>query len=548
MNNIVITCSYITPFMDIRINTETVSPYSELATIAHRPFHQIANILLKEIDNEVFDDYEIDCHATTFQYEILKHYMQDSEFCQNIYFHDITKDQNIKDITARLFEIGNCYGVDAIQQDIISVYFDTSCFPLLYENFIQTTNVLEAAIGVFETEEAAQRMHLPWKVILDEGIDISYEQETTVAKVSRNTLSDFWEFYYIYQLMVPYIERHIDALKYKSLNEEHQIEITFFKTGKPAYYMSKFPSVMEVHDSTKFQFHSYPVSSFTIECENPSLLSYENDSLTALHKGSAQLLIKNQKNEIVQILQTEIIEHQYISQIQLVPDFTYLKVHDQGKIDVISIPSNAEDANSLTYESSDPTILQINPKGIVTALREGHAEVRINGEKVSAELPIEVKPILQSIHFAEPSIRLKTGEQIIIECMLTPPNALSEGLTWSLDNKTIASCNPSKDGKKCKLTAALNYEGKGNIRCYDADSNLSAICNFEIYRRSKQTKYGKTAIACWIIGIFLPFLLPISAAASIWGLTHDLEAPSKKTYIICAIGSLMTLFVWLSQS
>lgn len=76
MNNIVITCSYINPFMDIRINNETVSPYSELATIAHKPFHQIANILLKEIDNEVFDDYEIDYHATTFQYKILKQYMQ----------------------------------------------------------------------------------------------------------------------------------------------------------------------------------------------------------------------------------------------------------------------------------------------------------------------------------------------------------------------------------------------------------------------------------------------------------------------------------------
>lgn len=548
MNNIVITCSYINPFMDIRINNETVSPYSELATIAHKPFHQIANILLKEIDNEVFDDYEIDYHATTFQYKILKQYMQSSEFCQNIYFHDITEYQNIEDINIRLLEIGNYYGIDFISLDATSVYFDNSCFPLLNEHFVQTTNFLEATIGVFDSEETAQNMRLPWKIILDEYIDISYDSGTAIVKVTKNNLSNFWEFYYIYQLMVPYIEQYFDALKYKNLNEEHQIEIRFFKYGKPTYYISKVPSVMEVHDSCSFHFHSYPVSSFTIECDNPSLLSYKNDFLTALHKGEAQLLIKNQDNVNVQIIQIKIIEHQYINQIQLVPDFTYLKVHDQGKINVIPIPSNAEDVNSLIYESSDSTILQINTQGIVTALREGIAKIRISGKKVSAELKIEIKPVLQSIYFAQSSLRLKTGDQLILECMLTPPNALSDGLTWSLDNKTITSFNPSKDGKKCKITAALNYEGKGNIRCYDADTNLSAICNFEVYRRSKHSKYGKVAITCWIFGIFLPFLLLISMATSIWGMTHDAEAESKRTYIICAIGSLMTLFVWLSQA
>ena len=94
------------------------------------------------------------------------------------------------------------------------------------------------------------------------------------------------------------------------------------------------------------------------------------------------------------------------------------------------------------------------------------------------------------------------------------------------------------------LTASTSYEGSGNIRCYDSATDIGAICNIEVTSKIKPSMAGKVALWCWLIGIFVPFLLPISTIAGIYGLSHDEEEARRKRYIICTIGSILTLLFW----
>lgn len=133
---------------------------------------------------------------------------------------------------------------------------------------------------------------------------------------------------------------------------------------------------------------------------------------------------------------------------------------------------------------------------------------------------------------------------MILECNITPSDAPTENLTWELDNKTIASINPSKTGKRCQIIASTNYEGKGNVRCYDPNTKLGAICNIEVISRVKPSTAGKVALWCWLIGIIMPYLLPISIIAGIYGLSSDPEPDRRTKYIICTVGSIVTLLLW----
>ena len=257
------------------------------------------------------------------------------------------------------------------------------------------------------------------------------------------------------------------------------------------------------------------------------------------------ICICDNKGECVVSKSITVIGHQYIEEIRLIPRFEYLKRSERNCIDVVLTPLNAEDANKLVWKNSNPNVLQIDENGNIIALENGKATITVSGQKVNASLVIEVKPVLQGLRFVQQSVRLKNGETIILECDITPPDAPTENLTWELDNKTIASINPSKYGNRCQVIASTSYEGKGNVRCYDAETKLGALCNIEVISKVKPGAAGKVALSCWLIGILFPFLLPISSIASFYGLACDPETEHRTRYIVCAAGSILTLLFWI---
>ena len=234
-----------------------------------------------------------------------------------------------------------------------------------------------------------------------------------------------------------------------------------------------------------------------------------------------------------------------MEEIRLIPRFEYLKRSERNRIDVIITPLNAEDANRLSWNISNPNVIQVDESGNIIALENGKATITVSGYATSASLVVEVKPALQNLSFSQQSVRLKTGETFILECSVSPSDAPTENLTWELDNKTIASINPSKTGKRCQIIASTNYEGKGNVRCYDSNTKLGAICNIEVISKVKPSTAGKVALWCWLIGIIWPVLLPISTIAGFYGLSSDPEPDRRTKYIVCTVGSILTLLFWL---
>lgn len=543
MNRIEIRYSYFSYKAELYLNGEKAGPYSELATTLSHPFLEAVTHIISGLDNEVFDNYEIDFYGTAFQYELLMSMTGNSEYCRMLHFHKIEALLPKEQLLKKLSFISKQHNIVVDIPPTAIVYCADDINIPLNEGFTRA-DIPNADVGIFENiEDIPSTVRIP--ILLNDSFRVGQAAGHNYYCVPKNKLGLFWEYYEMESAVLPVAAEYLTALRYANLTSIEKVELDAIKNNKEAYYMGDIPSTMDQGDSFEIEFASFPIQSFSLKSENPDILSCQNTCITACDSGVCNLLVTNDRKEIVVSKSIRIVKHQYAEEIKLIPHFEYLKRSERNRIDVIVTPYNAEDANKLIWDISDPGIIQVDENGNIIALADGSATIRVAGRNVSAAFVVKVKPILEGLRFREQSIRLKNGETIILNCDTTPSEAPTENLMWELDNKTIASINPSKNGQRCQVTASTNYEGKGNIRCYDANTKLGAVCNIEVISKVKPGTAGKIALACWLIGIIIPFLLPVSTIASIYGILCDTEPEHRARYIVCAIGSIMIMLFWL---
>lgn len=544
MNHIEIKYSYFSQKAEILMNGEKVSPYSEVASIGNSPFLEAVVSIIHSLDNEVFDDYEIDLYATDFQYELLSAIARNSEYCKKIQLFAMESLLPKEKLFERIADIGRQNNITVEQGENAKVYFSGGMHISLPEKGFVNTVIPRADIGVFEESEVIP-VTIGTPLIISDAFGILQKSGRTCYSIPSVKLNSFWEFYALEFIERPVIIEYLTALRYVKFNQIQMAEFNAIKNNKPAYYINDIPSMLDKDESFVIDFACFPENAFSLKIDNTNIVICQENTIMAIHPGTTLIGVYTDKGECAVSKSITVVGHQYVEDIRLIPRFEYLKRSERNRIDVVVTPLNAEDANKLVWSVSNPNILQVDENGNIIALEEGEATITVSGNKVNASLIVEVKPALQSLRFSQHSVRLKNRETYILECVITPPNAPTENLTWELDNKTIASINPSKYGHRCQIIASAGYEGRGNVHCYDADTKLGAICNIEVISKVKPGTAGKVALSCWLIGILFPFLLPVSSIVSFYGLASDPETEHHNRYKVCAVGSILTLLFWL---
>ncbi|MDY2654413.1 MULTISPECIES: Ig-like domain-containing protein [Eisenbergiella] len=544
MNHIKIKYSYFSQKAELIMNGEKASPYSESVAVLNHPFLESVPNIIQSLDNEVFDDYDIDLYGTEFQYELLTSVAKKSEYCKEIHFFPIESLLPKVKLMEKISDLGEQNKIVIDKREPSKVYFSNGKCINLPETEFTYTEIPSADIGVFEENEIIP-MTVRIPLLLSDSFEIVQRSGRTCYCVPADKIELFWKYYTLEFAERPILMEYLTALRYVQLNNMQTVEFNAIKDNRPAYYINDIPSVIDKDESFAVDFRSFPENAFSLKIEDTDIIECQGNMGLSKNPGATLICICDNKGECVVSKSITVIGHQYIEEIRLIPRFEYLKRSERNCIDVVLTPLNAEDANKLVWKNSNPNVLQIDENGNIIALENGKATITVSGQKVNASLVIEVKPVLQGLRFVQQSVRLKNGETIILECDITPPDAPTENLTWELDNKTIASINPSKYGNRCQVIASTSYEGKGNVRCYDAETKLGALCNIEVISKVKPGAAGKVALSCWLIGILFPFLLPISSIASFYGLACDPETEHRTRYIVCAAGSILTLLFWI---
>lgn len=102
------------------------------------------------------------------------------------------------------------------------------------------------------------------------------------------------------------------------------------------------------------------------------------------------------------------------------------------------LPENAS-VSSVTFTSFQEEIVTVDDKGLVTAHAPGTAAVTIACQGAAQEIQVEVKPVLpDSIEISETDKRLKVGESLQLDAVITPEHADDKSVSWSVDDDSLA--------------------------------------------------------------------------------------------------------------
>ena len=157
-----------------------------------------------------------------------------------------------------------------------------------------------------------------------------------------------------------------------------------------------------------------------------------------------------------------------------------LKVGEETTVTAKVDPTDAKDV-TITWKTSDATVLKVDEAGKVTALKAGKATITataVQGEKkvtdsVEIEVEEEVKPEptpeLKSVTVTAESKKVKVGEETTVTAKVDPTDAKDVTIIWTTSDETVLKVDEAgkvtalKVGKATITATAVQGEKKVKV-------------------------------------------------------------------------------------
>lgn len=232
-----------------------------------------------------------------------------------------------------------------------------------------------------------------------------------------------------------------------------------------------------------YAFEVFPHSvanAYRLISDSRDILAITRESVVTKGAGEGVLKVIDVDGKICEEKVISVVARSFVSSIRLMPNFKSLQEGQKGKIDAYVLPETAEDAKSVTWQSSDSDTVHVTGSGEVIALKPGRAKITASCQKCSAAIEVEVCPALENITLSSSDITVEVGKTHTITCNLHPQNAAHGEIIWELDNDGLGTIMPTNEGRVCQFTATTSSLAKGNLKCRVKGSSKSAVCSISI--------------------------------------------------------------------
>ena len=132
----------------------------------------------------------------------------------------------------------------------------------------------------------------------------------------------------------------------------------------------------------------------------------------------------------------------------------------------------------LTYTSFDPEIATISDTGLITAVKQGRAEIQLktaDGSAKTEKVVVNVHPIVATgISAGQTAIGLDNGTTAQLDVTFTPANTTNKSLTWTTSNAEVATVSDTG-----LITAIKQGSATVTARTNDG-SNLTAAVDVAV--------------------------------------------------------------------
>ena len=155
------------------------------------------------------------------------------------------------------------------------------------------------------------------------------------------------------------------------------------------------------------------------------------------------------------------------------------------------LPDNTSE-KTVTWSSSDESIVKVDKDGKVTTLKAGTAVVRASSttQGVFAECTIHVKVNSESIAFEKDKVTIYCGDTVTLEAKILPEDNTNSAVIWTSDNEKVATV---KDGV---ITAGV--QGTAVITAKTQDSGKTATCTVTVKKHTDGIKISSTSETLYV--------------------------------------------------
>ena len=181
----------------------------------------------------------------------------------------------------------------------------------------------------------------------------------------------------------------------------------------------------------------------TWESDNDNVTVDNNGTISANKVGISTITVKanNGKSSSCKVIVEETTIE--ISSISLNSNSKELTVGESFQLTTTINPNNATIRN-ISWESSNKNIVNV-VNGKITAIKEGSATITaksLNGKKATCLVKVKSNEVMaNSINLNITNTSLNVGGSLHLNAIITPNNTTNQNITWSSNNKNIATVN-----------------------------------------------------------------------------------------------------------
>ena len=218
-----------------------------------------------------------------------------------------------------------------------------------------------------------------------------------------------------------------------------------------------------------------PAISYTSSDESVVAV-YSDGRITAKSVGTATVTIASRENPSLTDSVTVVVSAVAIEGIDITPLDESISVGEKRKLELQFSPKNTTD-KSVSWHSSDTSVLTVDKSGTVTAVSEGEATVTVISsvnEEIFATVRITVEPKKEEPKIPVESVSINAsgqvgyiGSTLKLEAVLSPAGATGS-VTWYSSDESVATVS-----QKGVITAHKAGTVTITAKCGDLSSSVT---------------------------------------------------------------------------
>lgn len=215
----------------------------------------------------------------------------------------------------------------------------------------------------------------------------------------------------------------------------------------------------------------------------------DSGEVTALKTGEAEIYAVSSDETIKAVCKVKVIR--FADAVELDKNELVLEKGGEYQFTANILPEDTTE-KKLTWESSDNDTVSVDENGKITALKGGHAVIKVSTETegVFAECNVTVDVKSESITLNYGEYTLYCGESFDIIADILPVDTTDKTIVWSSDNDGVASVEDGKVTAKEKGTAIITATMK--------DSGVIAECAVTVNKHVSGVDIEPTKIITYI--------------------------------------------------